>query len=103
MSRRRARQKPRHHRLRHSLRKETHAHDHSLFRRCIRKSKEKTLETYPWLERSPKSILEQAFIEEYLRNKGYQFDDLRDLPPDESHQLMKEACQYASIDPTSRQ
>ena len=47
--------------------------------------------------RGPQSALERRLIIEYLRDKGYQLQDLKGLPIREAKQLMSEACRYASI------
>lgn len=47
--------------------------------------------------RGPQSPLEKVLMEEYLAEKGYKFDDLRNLPADEAKRLMKEACMYAGL------
>ncbi len=49
------------------------------------------------LPKGPQSALERRFIKEYLREKGYQLEDLKRLPLKESKQLMTEACRYASL------
>jgi len=45
----------------------------------------------------PQSALEHKLIEEYLRTRGYTWEDLHNLPEDEYHQIMREACRYASL------
>jgi hypothetical protein len=45
----------------------------------------------------PQSALERRFIKEYLHNKGYQLEDLKKLPKEESTQLMIDACRYSSL------
>jgi len=45
----------------------------------------------------PQSALEKKLIAEYLAGKGYQPDDLQDLPPEQAKALMQEACRYASL------
>lgn len=45
----------------------------------------------------PQSALERHLIKEYLENKGYRLEDLTKLPVDKAKQLMREACQYASL------
>ena len=50
-----------------------------------------------FLPKGPQSALERRFIKEYLREKGYQLEDLKRLPLKESKQLMTEACSYASL------
>jgi len=49
------------------------------------------------LPKGPQSALERRFIKEYLYEKGYQLEDLKRLPLEESKQLMTEACRYASL------
>ncbi|HJW90715.1 MAG TPA: hypothetical protein VJ436_08750 [Anaerolineales bacterium] len=44
----------------------------------------------------PQAQLEKMYIEEYLHNKGYDLQSVRELPEDEAKQLMREACMYAS-------
>jgi hypothetical protein len=43
------------------------------------------------LPKGPQSALERRLIKEYLRDKGYQLEDLKRLPVKESMQLMTEA------------
>ena len=43
------------------------------------------------------ALLENALIEEYLKEKGYSHEDLKKLPADLVEKLMKEASQYASL------
>lgn len=45
----------------------------------------------------PQNALERKFIREYLHGKGYQMEDLAQLPRDEAQQLMREAHQYAAL------
>lgn len=45
----------------------------------------------------PNALLENALIEEYLKEKGYTHDDLKKLPPELAAKLMKEASRYASL------
>lgn len=45
----------------------------------------------------PNAILENALIEEFLKQKGYTHDDLKKLPAELVEKLMKEASQYASL------
>jgi hypothetical protein len=40
--------------------------------------------------------LERMYIREYLAGKGYQTQDLHNLPREQARQLMSEACMYAS-------
>jgi hypothetical protein len=49
------------------------------------------------VDSSPQSALERELIREYLRDKGYRWEDLRKLPREESRLIMKQACQYASL------
>lgn len=43
------------------------------------------------------ALLEKSLIEEYLREKGYTHESLKNLPADLVEKLMKEASQYASL------
>ena len=43
------------------------------------------------------SLLEQQLISDYLHTKGYTRKDLAALPTEQAHQLMTEACAYASL------
>lgn len=43
------------------------------------------------------ALLEKALIEEYLLEKGYSLEGLKNLPPELAEKLMKEASQYASL------
>lgn len=45
----------------------------------------------------PQSAMEKTLLEEYLRSKGYSFEDLCELPKEEAKELMIEACKYASL------
>lgn len=45
----------------------------------------------------PQSALEKNLIQEYLQQKGYSLESLHQLPQDEAHRLMREACTYASL------
>ena len=45
----------------------------------------------------PNTLLENALIKEYLKEKGYSHEDLKKLPADLVEKLMKEATQYASL------
>ena len=49
------------------------------------------------LSKGSQSALERRFIKDYLHDKGYQLEDLKRLPLEESKQLMTEACKYASL------
>jgi hypothetical protein len=46
--------------------------------------------------RDPHAQLEQTFIAEYLRERGYSLADLHKLPKRLAQQLMAEASTYAS-------
>ena len=48
-------------------------------------------------DKSPQSKLGKLLVERYLKDKGYQLEDLSDLPVEEAKELMKEACMYASL------
>ncbi len=43
------------------------------------------------------ALLEKALIEEYLHEKGYSLEALKQLPAELVEKLMKEASQYASL------
>ncbi|MEP0805375.1 MAG: hypothetical protein HRF47_07780 [Chloroflexota bacterium] len=45
----------------------------------------------------PNAVLEKALIEEYLRERGYSLEKLKELPKELAEKLMKEASQYASL------
>ena len=45
----------------------------------------------------PQSALEKNLIQEYLKEKGCSLESLHQLPQDEAHRLMREACTYASL------
>ena len=45
----------------------------------------------------PNAVLENALIEEYLKEKGYSREGLKKLPAKLVEKLMKEASQYASL------
>lgn len=42
------------------------------------------------------AFLEKTLIEAHLKGKGYTQEDLKNLPPADARQLMKEASTYAS-------
>ena len=44
----------------------------------------------------PEQTLENEFIAQFLRSRDCDEAHLRDLPEDERHRLMQEACAYAS-------
>lgn len=46
---------------------------------------------------APQSAMERKLIVEYLAEKGLTFSDLKKLPEEEAHQIMCEACRYASL------
>lgn len=50
-----------------------------------------------YLSEGPQTALEKRYIKEHLRDKGYQLQDLGQLPEEKSKQLMREACAYASL------
>ena len=54
-----------------------------------------TENTEPIEDRS--ALLENALIEEYLKEKGYSHEDLKKLPAELVEKLMKEASQFASL------
>ena len=43
------------------------------------------------------ALLENALIEEYLKEKGYSHEGLKKLPAELVEKLMKEASQFASL------
>ncbi len=45
----------------------------------------------------PQSALERKYLEEYLNGKGTSLDEVHKLPKAKAQQLMREACQYASL------
>jgi hypothetical protein len=47
--------------------------------------------------RGPQSELERLYMGEYLRSKGYSWEDLHKLPPEEEKIIMTEACTYTSL------
>ena len=51
----------------------------------------------PIMRRMPHSELEWQLITDYLKEKGYSRNDLRNLSEDEAHRLRVEACRYASL------
>ena len=55
----------------------------------------KTDQTEPVEDRN--ALLEKALIEEYLHEKGFSHEDLKNLPADLVEKLMREASQYASL------
>ena len=51
----------------------------------------------PIMRRMPHSELEWKLITDYLKEKGYSQNDLRNLPEDEAYRLRVEACHCASL------
>lgn len=51
----------------------------------------------PILRRMPHSELEWQLITNFLKEKGYSRQDLKNMPEDEAHRLRVEACRYASL------
>jgi len=49
------------------------------------------------LSDGPQSTLEKMLIEAFLEGKGYSLEALKQLPEETAHQLMREACSYASM------
>ena len=45
----------------------------------------------------PQSSMERKYVEEYLREKGYNLKGLQKLPKEQVKVLMQEACRYASL------
>jgi len=45
----------------------------------------------------PNAVLEKALMEEYLHERGYSLEKLKELPKEMVEQLMKEATRYASL------
>lgn len=45
----------------------------------------------------PLAQLERAFIDEFLRKRGYEPASVRDLPDEQRAALMKEASKYAAV------
>jgi hypothetical protein len=44
----------------------------------------------------PESLLEIAYLEAFLRSKGYRLSEICRLPENEARSIMTEACRYAS-------
>jgi hypothetical protein len=44
----------------------------------------------------PQALLERAFIEEYLRNRGYTLRSLHELPPEPLKAILRDASLYAA-------
>jgi hypothetical protein len=49
------------------------------------------------LDKGPQSALERSLIVEYLRSKGYEYKDIKNLPEELAKELMREACMHASL------
>jgi hypothetical protein len=49
------------------------------------------------VSRGPLSELEKLYMGEYLKSKGYRWEDLHNLPPEEMKIIMTEACRYVSL------
>lgn len=45
----------------------------------------------------PNAVLEKALMAEYLHERGYSLEKLKELPKEMAEQLMKEATRYASL------
>ena len=45
----------------------------------------------------PNAVLEKALMEEYLHERGYSLEKLKEMPKEMVEQLMKEATRYASL------
>ena len=45
----------------------------------------------------PSTMMENALIAEFLKQKGYTHEDLKNLPAELVEKLMKEASQHASL------
>jgi len=45
----------------------------------------------------PLTELERLYMGAYLRSKGYRWEDLHKLPPEEAKTIMTEACNYTSL------
>jgi hypothetical protein len=48
------------------------------------------------LGKGPLAALERMIIEAYFAGKNMKIEDLKNMPPEEAQQLMKEASTYAS-------
>jgi hypothetical protein len=49
------------------------------------------------LAEGPETVLEKHLVEEYLKLRGYRWEDLAHLPEDQAKDLMLGACRYASL------
>ena len=47
--------------------------------------------------KDPNAVLEKALMEEYLHERGYSLEKLKELPKEMVEQLMKDATRYASL------
>jgi uncharacterized membrane-anchored protein YjiN (DUF445 family) len=45
----------------------------------------------------PNAVLEKALMEEYLHERGYSLEKLKELPKEMVEELMKDATRYASL------
>ena len=45
----------------------------------------------------PNAVLEKALMEEYLHERGYSLEKLKEMPKEMVEQLMKDATRYASL------
>ncbi len=45
----------------------------------------------------PQAKLGQMYIEEYLRNKGFSWQQVCEMPPEQAKKLMVEASTYAAM------
>ena len=51
---------------------------------------------FPEPEDESRALLEKGIIDEYLKNRGYDWKSLKKLPEDEAIRIMTEASIYAS-------
>lgn len=49
------------------------------------------------VKKGPQAAMERSLIEAYLEAKGYSLKKLQELPKEQAKVLMKEACEYASL------
>ncbi len=56
-----------------------------------------TIDDEECMSEGPQSALERQLVEDYLNSKGFTRQDLHNLPEEQARQLMKEACNYASL------
>lgn len=49
------------------------------------------------ISEGPETALEKQLVADYLHEKGYRIEDLKNLPKDRVKTLMEEACKYASL------